>query len=71
MNISVPHVLIVLGVILVMAALLWLLIAAIVSIANSPATTTEKTLWIVLCVVFSFLGPIAWFAFGKKAARAG
>lgn len=70
-NISVPHLLLVIGVLLVVAALLWLLIAAIVSIVNSPASSTEKALWIVLCVVFSFLGPILWFAFGKKAARTG
>jgi hypothetical protein len=43
-------------------------IYAIVKTLQSPASTGNKVLWIVLIVVLPFIGLILWFLLGPKAA---
>jgi len=43
---------------------------AIVSIAQSAATTGKKVLWIVLVLVLPVLGLILWFLLGPRTGRA-
>ena len=43
---------------------------AIVNIAQSPATTGKKVLWIVLVLVLPVLGLILWFLLGPRTGRA-
>jgi len=59
------------GVVIVIAivvlALLVLFVAAIVSILRSPLLSGDgRALWIVIVVVFQFVGPLAWFLFGRN-----
>jgi hypothetical protein len=55
-----------------MAALVWLLVAAIVSIARSPGlSSTARVIWILVCLVFPFLGSIIWFLVGRGSASSG
>lgn len=50
-------------------AALILFISAIVSIAKHPtASGTEKVLWLIVALVFPFVGSILWFAIGKNSA---
>jgi len=64
---AVPHFLILLAVLLVIAAILWLLISAIVSISKrSSASSTERVVWILICLLFAVIGPILWFTVGRK-----
>jgi hypothetical protein len=46
--------------------LLVLVIWAIVKIVNSKAGTGAKVLWILLVLVFPFIGLIIWFFAGPK-----
>lgn len=49
-------------------ALLALFIGAVVSILSSPALSgSTKFLWIVVCLILQFFGPVAWFLWGRKA----
>ena len=58
------HILIILITLLILV--LW--IAAIVSIAKHPdASSTAKVVWIIIVVVFPFLGSLVWFVTGRSA----
>lgn len=47
-----------------------LFICALVSIARSKAASgTEKGIWILISFIVPVLGPILWFAVGKKASQ--
>lgn len=48
--------------------LIWLVLViwAIIKVANSPAGTGAKALWIVILLVFPFIGLIIWFFLGPK-----
>lgn len=46
--------------------LLVLVIWAIIKIVNSKAGTGAKVLWILLVLVFPFIGLIIWFFAGPK-----
>lgn len=47
-----------------------LFICAMVSIGKHKAASgTEKVLWVLVSLFFPFLGPILWFAIGKKSSR--
>ena len=63
MVISGWHVLILIAVLAGIA----LFIAAVVSIASSAATSLEKTLWILVTLMFPLMGPIVWFAVGRRS----
>ena len=43
---------------------------AIVSIAQSGASTGKKVLWIVLVLLLPVLGVILWFLLGPRTGRA-
>ncbi len=53
--------------------LLGLVIWAIVSIVQSRASTGGKVLWILLVLIFPFLGFLIWLVFGPRGSprRAG
>lgn len=58
-------VLLVIGVGIAVAAFV-LFVAAVVSILRSPRlTTTGRMLWLLVAVVAQFVGPIAWFVWGR------
>ncbi|KIC60105.1 PLDc N-terminal domain-containing protein [Microbacterium hominis] len=63
MVVSVWHVLILIAVLGGLA----LFVGAVVSIASSAATSLEKTLWILATLMFPFMGPIVWFAVGRRS----
>ncbi|MCA0297275.1 MAG: PLDc N-terminal domain-containing protein [Actinobacteria bacterium] len=47
-----------------------LFICAMVSIAKHRAASgTEKVLWVLVSLIFPILGPILWFAIGKKSSN--
>jgi hypothetical protein len=49
-----------------LAVVLW--VAAIVSIIKHPdASTTAKTVWILIVVFFPLLGSLIWFVTGRSA----
>lgn len=55
---------------IVMAAVITLWIAAVVSIARHPdASPTAKVIWIVVVVIFPLLGSAIWFVTGRSALR--
>lgn len=67
-SLSWPHVLIA---VVVGAITLAPLVLAVISISASTALTTmERVLWLVGCVVFTLIGPLAWFVFGRPYTRA-
>lgn len=41
---------------------------AIANIINSKEDTAKKIIWIIVVLVFPFLGIIAWYFFGPKSA---
>jgi hypothetical protein len=41
---------------------------AILQIAQSPASTGKKTLWIVLVILLPVVGVILWYLIGPKAS---
>lgn len=64
-NVSGFHLLILLAVI----AVLVLFVGAIVDIARARMDAGPTALWIVVCLLFPFLGSIIWFAVGRRSAR--
>lgn len=57
-------------VILVFVVFPVLFISALVSIARSKAASgTEKGIWILISLVVPVIGPILWFAVGKRASQ--
>jgi hypothetical protein len=48
--------------------LIWLalMVAALIDLARRPAVRGSKVLWAIVIVVFSTVGPIAYFIFGRK-----
>ena len=48
--------------------LIWLIIViwAIISVANSPAGSGAKILWILILLLFPLIGLIIWFFLGPK-----
>ncbi|MBN9177558.1 MAG: PLDc_N domain-containing protein [Microbacterium sp.] len=62
MDVDFPHVLIVL---LVLGALaLW--IGAFVSIGASKVRGGEKAIWVLVVLLFPFVGSIAWLLIGRR-----
>lgn len=48
-------------------ALLVLFVAAVASIVTSARLTgAGKAMWILVCLVLQFFGPLAWFLWGRK-----
>lgn len=49
-------------------SILWLILIlyTIVDIVKSGGSTGKKAIWIVLVLLFPFLGSIGWFLFGRK-----
>ena len=50
-----------------------LAVVALVTLYHRPAATVatgNKWIWAVLIVIFGFIGPILYFAIGRKAAQA-
>ena len=43
-----------------------LLAVAIIDIARSESTNGPKWVWVVVSLLFSMIGPIAYFIFGRK-----
>lgn len=62
---QIPH-LAVLAVIVLPLLLLW--IGAVVSIVRHEHTALIA-LWLIVTLVFPFLGPLAWFLVGRGVAR--
>jgi hypothetical protein len=49
-----------------------LFIVALVSVVRAPrASTAEKAIWILVILILPFLGPVVWFAIGRRFATAG
>lgn len=46
--------------------LLIAVVYAVVKIAGSRASTAKKVIWIIIVLVFPFLGFIAWLILGPK-----
>lgn len=48
--------------------LIWLILIvwAIIKVANSPAGSISKVLWILILLFFPFFGFIAWLLLGPK-----
>lgn len=48
--------------------LIWLILViwAIIKVANSPAGTGPKILWILILLLFPLIGLIIWFFLGPK-----
>ena len=47
-------------------ALLALFVAAVVSILGSDRLSSSgKVVWVVVCLVLQFFGPVAWFVWGR------
>ncbi len=57
------------GVLVVLAALVVLFLAALVSILGSPQGFPLKLVWIVIVLCLPFLGCLLWFAIGRGFAR--
>lgn len=58
-------VLAVLGIVAI--ALLVLFFAAVVSILGSARLSSSgKVVWIVICLILQFFGPVGWFVWGRK-----
>lgn len=54
--------------VIVGVALLALFIGAVVSILSSPTMNGQtKAVWVVICLILQFFGPLAWFIWGRKA----
>ena len=49
--------------------LLALVIWAIVSVLQSSTTTGRKVLWILLVLIFPFVGFLIWLLFGPRSWR--
>lgn len=56
---------------LVIAAIfIALFVAAIVSIgSHKGASGLEKAIWVLIALLFPVIGPILWFAIGKRSAH--
>lgn len=54
-------------ILIVVLAGIALFVGAVVSIASSEATSLEKTLWILVTLMFPLMGPIVWFAVGRRS----
>jgi hypothetical protein len=55
---------------LIIVALALPFIFAAVSIARSTtASGLEKAVWVLIVLAFPLLGPVLWFAIGRKSAR--
>lgn len=49
-------------------ATIWLIVAAVISIATHPtATSNEKLLWILIALFLNIIGSILWFTIGRKS----
>ncbi|MBG6192455.1 phosphotransferase system glucose/maltose/N-acetylglucosamine-specific IIC component [Arthrobacter sp. CAN_A212] len=48
---------------------LMLFVAALIDILRSQhLATSTKAVWVLATLVFPFLGPVAWFLFGRRDA---
>lgn len=54
---------------IVVAGLVALFVAAVVSVLRSPRLTgTGRILWIIAVLIFPLLGPLAWFLVGRRSS---
>lgn len=44
-----------------------LLLVALIDIAKAEKTNGPKWVWVIVCLFFSMLGPIAYFLIGRKS----
>ncbi len=65
---SIPHVIVLLVVVLVFAAVVVLFIRAVMGIINSRGTGVEKAVWILIVLAFPILGPIIWLVTNKNGS---
>lgn len=59
---------------LIILSLVWIIpfVITVVSIArNRLASSTAKAVWVLIALLFPWLGLILWFAIGRKPAAAG
>ena len=63
MTVSFLHV----GILVLVLGGIALFIAAVASIFASRASRLEKVLWILVTLMFPLMGPIVWFAFGRRS----
>jgi hypothetical protein len=54
-------------ILIVVLAAIALFVAALVGIASSKAGGVEKAVWILITLMFPLMGPIVWFAFGRRS----
>ena len=58
-------------ILLLVIPLIVLFIAAVVSIAASKtASGIEKAIWVLVTLLFPVVGPILWFAIGRRSSQA-
>jgi hypothetical protein len=43
-----------------------LLVTALVDLIRRPQTRGPKWVWVLVIVIFNFLGPISYFIFGRR-----
>lgn len=55
------HAVILIVALVIVAAILILFVSAIVSIAKSEVSGTEKAVWVLVALCFPILGPLIWF----------
>lgn len=54
----------------VIAILVLLFLAALVSILRTPGLGgIERLIWLIAILFLQVIGPLAWFGFGRKSAR--
>ncbi|MBK4348970.1 PLD nuclease N-terminal domain-containing protein [Lacisediminihabitans changchengi] len=55
---------------LVTASWLALWVLAVASIMRRPTVARiERGVWVTLVIIFPFIGPLAWFAWGRSRQR--
>ena len=68
MNGTDPTHLIVLSVVIIGWLTFW--VSAVVSIMRQPTVRgTERGVWVALVIIFPFVGPLAWFVWGRTRKR--
>jgi Phospholipase_D-nuclease N-terminal len=68
MNGTDPTHLIVLSVVIIGWLTFW--VSAVVSIMGRPTVSgTERGVWVALAIIFPFVGPLAWFVWGRMRHR--
>lgn len=69
MSLNFSHLAVLLIVLVVAAAVITLFVSALLSIAKSETTGTEKAVWILITLLFPIAGPLIWFFVRNNAGR--